>query len=339
MQSNMKKKNIRIEWVIVALAAVFCFVGMIFGDETEEKQNRSQISEEDEKMVVVTDEPYPERKDIEYNASTNYSLENYTFVIDNMEWIDEESEFPQKQIEPVMNAVQGYIDANFGSEISEVSIAEETVYYYQNKFGMDICLNNEMLDYVKVIGQGDHIVCQDDNYGEPPALTEEDQNEIDRIHKKMYTSYLPDIEYDFYDFPYSKQDMEELIHSYYEDMSGNYYENYMKYGTDLQKYMEKELDYFHYDYSTYKYNTMLLKKELSNGKKEMYQYGKIKASVKGYMQLYSTNIVAKVELTMAHKKQKEQKIVWVTLINDGSKLLILPEDRYVEEYWEYKYQY
>jgi len=185
MQSNMKKKNIRIEWVIVALAAVFCFVGMIFGDETEEKQNRSQISEEDEKMVVVTDEPYPERKDIEYNASTNYSLENYTFVIDNMEWIDEESEFPQKQIEPVMNAVQGYIDANFGSEISEVSIAEETVYYYQNKFGMDICLNNEMLDYVKVIGQGDHIVCQDDNYGEPPALTEEDQNEIDRIHKKI----------------------------------------------------------------------------------------------------------------------------------------------------------
>lgn len=336
MQRDMKKKN----WVIIALAVVFCLIGMLFGQETEKEENPQKIAEENEEEVVVTDEPYPVRKDTEYRANTDNSRESYRFVINNMEWIDEESEFPQKQIEPVMNAIQEYLDINaFGSEINEISIAEETVYYYQDKFGMDICLNNEMFDYVKVIGEGNHIVCQDDNYGEPPTLTEEDAGEIARIHKKMYTSYLPDIVYDFEDFPYSKQDMETLIHSYYEDMSENYYKNYIKYGKDVQKYMEKELDYFHYDYSTYKYNTALLKKELANGNEEMRQYGNIKASVKGYMQLYSTNIVAKVELTMLYKKQKEQKMVWVTLIHDGNKLLILPEDRSVEEYWEYKYQY
>ena len=133
--------------------------------------------------------------------------------------------------------------------------------------------------------------------------------------------------------------MEKLIMNYYADMSGNYYENYKKYGADIKEYMERELEYFNYSYSTYKYNTNLLKKELSNGNKKMYQSGKIKADVKGYMQLYATNIVAKTELTMTYKGKQEKKMVWVTMINDGSKLIILPEDRCVEEYWKYKYQY
>lgn len=344
MHEQVDRKKTIISCMVIILAVICSMIGMVFGDkrkmnDTGEAEQEKR-SEKYETRKLATDAPYPERKKTEYRSNQIYDEEEYQFSISNMVLIDEESEFPQKQMKPMMNALQEYLNKNkFDSKIDKFSIAEETVYYYQNKFGMDICLNNTMLDYVKISGDDEHIVCQDDNYGEPPILTDEDEEEIDKIHKNMYTSYLPDIEYDLEDFPYTRKDMEKLIHGYYADMSGNYYENYKKYGTDVQKYMEKELDYFNYEYSTYKYNTTLLKKELAAGNEEMCKYGDIKASIKGYMQLYATNIIAKVELTMCYKKQKRQKMVWVTLISDGNKLLILPEDRSVEEYWEYKYQY
>lgn len=344
MHKQIDKKKTIISCIVITLAVICSFIGSIFGDRREVDEagemNQEKQLEKYETRKLATDEPYPVRKKTEYRPNAAYQMEDYSFSISNVELIDEESEFPQKQMNPMLNALQEYLNKNkFDGKISKISIVEETVYYYQNKFGMDICLNNVMLDYVKVSGDGTHIVCQDDNYGEPPRLTNEDAEAIDKIHKRMYTSYLPDMEYDLEDFPYTRKDMEKLIHQYYADMSGNYYEKYKNYGMDIQKYMEKELGYFNYEYSTYKYNTTLLKKELAAGNEEMCKYGEIKASVKGYMQLYATNIIAKVELTMCYKRQKEQKMVWVTLINDGNKLLILPEDRYVEEYWEYKYQY
>lgn len=346
LETFKKKKKITIG-IIVAIVYLFMLLFSILDNRFQNNNNKKQAALEKESYSEespVTEESYPERQETKYHSDSTVATESikengrYNFTIDNMELIDEESEFPQNQILNMMNAVQEYLNSNsFGEDITVLSVVGETVYYYEDQFGLNLCLNDSMLDYVKVTGTGEDITCTDDNYGEPPELIEEDREEIEKIHKDI--SYLPDIEYDFYDFPYSIEDMNELIQHYYADMSGNYYENYEKYGADVQKYMEKELEYFNYSYSTYKYNTNLLKKELSNGNEEMYQFGDIKASVKGYMQLYSTNIVAKVELTMSYKGTKEKKTVWATMINDGSKLLILPEDRFVEEYWEYKYQY
>lgn len=349
-----KKKCTIIMIAIICYLLILLLSGLeLSGADRSVQKNNDKKHTETKKVYTekpeekVTDEPYPERHSVEYpsgassasgTSSAQANTESCNFTIDNMDLIDEENEFPQNQVENVMNAIQEYLDSNsFEEKIKVLSIAEETVYYDKEQFGMTLCLNDSMLNYVKVVGNGEVITCEDENYGEPPLLLKEDKEAIEKIHEQ--TSYQEKIEYDFEDFPYTEEDMENLIGAYYADMSGNYYENYQKYGQAVKNYMEKELEYFNYSYSTYKYNTDLLKKELSNGNKEMFRNGKIKADVKGYLSLYATNIVAKVELTMSDQGKQEKQMVWVTMINDGKQLLILPEDRSVEQYWEYKYQY
>lgn len=349
IKQNKKKWTIIIMTAVCYLLIVLLSGLKLFGTDEKIPKNSNKKQTKTEEVYTekteekAADEAYPERYSIEYesgtaSASAQTNTEKCSFTIDNIELIEEEDEFPQSKIENVKNAIQEYLDSNrFEEKITVLSIAEETVYYDKEKFGMTLCLNDSMLNYVKVVGNGEVITCEDENYGEPPLLLKEDKEEIEKIHEQI--SYQKKIEYDFEDFPYTEEDMENLISSYYADMSGNYYENYQKYGQAVKNYMEKEVEYFNYSYSTYKYNTDLLKKELSNGNKEMFRNGKIKADVKGYLSLYATNIVAKVELTMSDKGKQEKQMVWVTMINDGKQLLILPEDRSVEQYWEYKYQY
>lgn len=304
------------------------------------RQKVNNAIEEYEKRPVVTDAPYPKKKKTESRYSLNDSKEEYGFVVENIDELVSNKIISEEQERELLNALQEYLDNNtFEGNSTHLSIMEETVYSYKNKFGMVLCLNNDLLDYVKITGEGKKIVCKDENYGEPVGLLKEDAKIIESIHQKNYPEYNPDLKYNQKDFPYSKKDMARLVRDYYADMSGNYYLNYKKYGVGVKAYMQKEWDYFHYSYATYKYNTDQLKKEISSGDQELYKNGTIKASVKGYMLLYATNIVARVELNMCYKSKKASEIVYVTLISDGKHLLLLPEDRSVEEYWDYKYKY
>lgn len=346
MQQKGKSKKTVV--AILFFGIVVAIIAVLKWNMTEKEEKKKadyedklqNATEEYKKKPAVTDEPYPDRKTIEYSSASAAGTGNDSFTIDNIKHLEDEKLLSKKQEQGVLNALQEYLNGNvFEGNISNITIMEETIYTYEDKFGMVLCLNNTMLDYVKVTIEGDKITCKDENYGEPIDLLEEDEREIQKQHQQMYPEYSLDLEYDMEDFPYSKEDMAELVQSYYADMDGNYYVNYKKYGVELQKYMQKEWDYFMYSYSTYKYNTDKLKEELSKGDKELCRKGTIKASVKGYMSLYATNIVARVELTMYYEKKKESKMVYVTLINDGENLLLLPEDRSVEEYWDYKYQY
>lgn len=304
------------------------------------RQKVNKAIEKYEEKPVATNVPYPKKNKTESEYSLSANKKKYSFVVKNINKMVKDKLLSEEQEQGVLNALQDYLNNNsFEGDSTHLSIMEETVYSYKDRFGMVLCLNNKLLDYVKVTGDGKRIICKDENYGEPVDLLKEDERKIQQIHQKNYPEYNLDLEYDQEDFPYSKKDMEKLVQNYYADMSGNYYLNYKKYGEGLKAYMQKEWDYFNYSFSTYKYNTDQLKQRLSKGNQKLYRNGKIKASIKGYMLLYATNIVARVELNMCYKEEKTSEIVYVTLINDGTHLLILPEDRSLEEYWAYKYEY
>lgn len=103
--------------------------------------------------------------------------------------------------------------------------------------------------------------------------------------------------------------------------------------------MPYEIDCFTYLYSTYKFNTDRLKEELAKGNEELQRYGEISAEIQGYRTLYSTQILAKVKLTISYKGVSESRYEYVTFIASEDELLLMPEDCSMMDCWDYKYRY